>query len=546
IPEERKKEVDEFIKETMNASKIDRTAEGGEKKGIFTGVYAINPVNNKEVPVWLANFVLADYGTGAIMSVPAHDHRDFAFAQKYGIEIVQVIKPENDEEDTEAAFTSDGIMQNSGEYDGLKSDDAKKRIIAWLEDKGIGKGTINYRLRDWGISRQRYWGTPIPMIYCDKCGIVPLEEEKLPHLLPTNINLDPSGKSPLKTTNEFKKTICPKCGLDAEFETDTMDTFVCSSWYFLRYVDPKNSKVPFDSSIANDWLPVNQYIGGVEHAVMHLLYARFFTKVMKDLGYIDFNEPFKALLTQGMVIKDGAKMSKSKGNVVDPNSIMQKYGADAVRMFILFAAPPEKELEWNDNAIDGVARFLNRVWRLVYRYVEYGKQYGPAEGGDKPDLNFLKNKTIKKVTEDVEQRFNFNTAISALMEMSNELNQVQDFGKVNQKDLDSSIEALIVLLSPFAPYMAQEMWQCIGKETVLFNTSWPDYDEAALVKTTMTLVVQINGKLRGEFETDIETSKEEILEMAKKVERALPYLEGKTIRKEIYVPKKLVNIVVSD
>ncbi len=547
IPEKQKEEVERFIEKMRNSSDIERTAEGGEKEGVFTGLYAINPLNGKKLPLWLANFVLAGYGTGAIMSVPAHDERDYEFAKKYQLEITPVVVPEKGMPE-DAPWTGEGKLQNSGEFNQLSSEEGRKKIIQSLEEKKIGNASVNYRLRDWGVSRQRYWGTPIPMVQCETCGLVPVKEENLPVVLPTHLNIDPSGQSPLKKDAGFIETTCPVCGGKATRETDTLDTFVCSSWYFLRYVDPHNNDAPFDSETANSWLPVDQYIGGIEHAVLHLLYARFFTKVLNDTGAIRFREPFSSLLTQGMVILDGAKMSKSKGNVVDPQQMIERFGADTVRLFILFASPPEKELEWNDSAVEGLHRFINRVWRFMQRYRSFLTEGFDAESHDgkkKLDLRHLTHKTLKKVTEDVAERYNFNTALSALMEMMNALTALADLQKVSANDLAEAVETYLMMLSPFAPFVTEELWNQLGKEGHLLNCLWKKYDPAALVETTMTLAVQVNGKLRGEFQAAQDATKETILKEAKRVEKVIPHLEGKTVRKEIYVPKKLVNFVVS-
>ncbi len=548
IPEGYREAVTAFREKMLKSSDIERTAEGGEKEGVFTGLYAVNPVNGEKIPLWLANFVLAGYGTGAIMSVPAHDERDFEFAGKYQLTVLPVIQPEKETSGEERAYSGEGVLINSGAFSGLSSREGRKKIIAWLEEEKKGKASVNYRLRDWGVSRQRYWGTPIPMVHCAKCGIVPVKEDDLPVLLPVHLNLDASGQSPLKRDRDFIETSCPECGGEAERETDTLDTFVCSSWYFLRYVDPHNSEQAFNSSLADRWLPVDQYIGGIEHAVLHLLYARFFTKVLNDSGAISFREPFSSLLTQGMVILDGAKMSKSKGNVVDPQEMIERFGADTVRLFILFAAPPEKELEWNPSAVEGLHRFINRVWRFVQRYLHFVKEGKDAEshsGKDLPDLRHITHKTLKKVTEDIAERYNFNTALSALMEMMNQLTALCDLGKVSRKELDEAVELYLLMLSPFAPFITEELWSQLGKEESLLSRSWAVYDPSALVEATMTLAIQVNGKRRGEFSIATDATKEDILSAAKGVEKVIPHLEGKNIRKEIYVPNKLINFVVN-
>ncbi len=539
-----------FCQRIMGEDKAARTDENQEKEGIFTGAYAVNPLNNEKVPVWIGNFVLMDYGTGAIMSVPAHDQRDFEFAKKYGLPLRVVIQDREGSLDAGtmgSAYVEDGIMADSGQFDGLANTAAKDRIAEFIEKSAIGKRTVNWRLRDWGISRQRYWGTPIPIIYCERCGTVPVPEKDLPVILPTNVELTGKGLSPLAESTSFRDTTCPKCGGNARRETDTMDTFVDSSWYFLRYCSPKFDKAPFDKKAAGYWMSVDQYIGGIEHAVLHLLYARFFTKVIRDLGLFDGDEPFQNLLTQGMVIKDGAKMSKSKGNVVDPDFIISKYGADTARLFSLFAAPPERDLEWNDQGVDGAYRFLHRVWAVAYKYHGQIRTVQPAGSEAKGDPLYRKTHlTIKKVTEDIEREFHFNTAIAALMEMVNELYDFTAKGVSGDKlpVLRSAIEALILLIAPFAPHVAEELWESLGNTTSVANTAWPSFDAGALVATEVTVVVQVNGKVRSKLTLPAGLPDKDIEAAALAEGKVREHLAGKTPKKVIVVQGKLVNIVV--
>lgn len=539
-----------FCQRVMREDKAERTDESREKEGIFTGTFAVNPLNNEKVPVWIGNFVLMDYGTGAIMSVPSHDQRDFEFAKKYGLPIRVVIQ--NAERDLDAAamrqaYVGEGPMVNSGPFDGTPNVPGKEKVAEYVERKGHGRRTVNWRLRDWGISRQRYWGTPIPIIYCERCGTVPVPEKDLPVILPTNVELTGKGLSPLAESASFRDTICPKCGGSARRETDTMDTFVDSSWYFLRYCSPKHAEAPFDKKAAGYWMSVDQYIGGIEHAVLHLLYARFFTKVIRDLGLFDGDEPFLNLLTQGMVIKDGAKMSKSKGNVVDPDFIISKYGADTARLFSLFAAPPERDLEWNDQGVDGAYRFLHRVWAVVYKYHGRIRTVPPAgrEATGEP-LYRKTHFTIKKVTEDIEREFHFNTAIAALMELVNELYDFTAQGVSDDKlpVLRFAIEALILLIAPFAPHVAEELWESLGNTTGVAGTAWPSFDAGALVATEVTVVVQVNGKVRGKLTLPAGLSDQDIEAAALAEGKVREHLAGRTPKKVIVVQGKLVNVVV--
>ncbi|WP_432408933.1 leucine--tRNA ligase [Wukongibacter sp. M2B1] len=543
--------VEKFINKLGRMTEIERTASNVEKEGIFIGKYAINPLNDKKIPIYIANYVLMDYGTGAVMAVPAHDERDFEFAKKYDIDIIPVIKPSDLEkvEELELPYTEPGVMANSGEFNGLKNTECANKINELIEEKGYGKKTINYRLRDWLISRQRYWGTPIPVVYCDKCGVVAVPEEDLPVTLPTDVVFSGQGESPLTTSESFKNAPCPKCGAMAKRETDTMDTFVDSSWYFLRYTDARNESKVFDKEKASYWMDVDQYIGGVEHAILHLLYARFFTKVLHDIGLSPVDEPFKNLLTQGMVLKDGAKMSKSKGNVVSPEEIISKYGADTARLFILFAAPPERDLEWSDTGVEGSYRFLNRVWRLVCELEEYiSLGYGTIDinGKEDKELNFVLNNTIKKVTEDISGRFNFNTAISAIMQLVNETYKYKEIDreKINRPLITKTLETILVLLSPFAPHMTEELWSMLGNEESVHAEKWPNYDSKAIVKDEVEIVIQINGKVRDKSLVSKGMSKDELEKTALDNDRIKSFIEGKNIVKVICVPGKLVNIVV--
>ena len=544
----------DFRKRAEHMSEIDRTAADGEKEGLFLGRYAINPMNGQRVPLYIANYVLMDYGTGAVMGVPAHDQRDFEFATKYNLPIIPVIKPKDyeiDIENLDRAFEAEGIMINSGPFDGLDNKEGIAKIIEYMEEKGIGESKVNYRLRDWLISRQRYWGAPIPIIYCDKCGIVPVPEEDLPVMLPTDVKFTGKGNSPLSTSESFVNTTCPECGAAAKREVDTMDTFVCSSFYFLRYTDPKNNEHPFEMEKTKYWMPVDQYVGGVEHAILHLLYARFFTKALYDLGLSPVEEPFANLLTQGMVLKDGHKMSKSLGNTVSPEEIIEKYGADTARLFILFAAPPERDLEWSDQGVEGSYRFLNRVWRLVAECMEEIVLDGAVDknelSSEDKELRFALHNTIKRVTNDISQRFNFNTAVSAIMELVNAIYNYREKcknGKLNNAVLSEAIINMLIMLAPFCPHITSELWELIGREDSIHDQKWPQWDEEALVKDEIEIVVQVNGKLRDRLMVSTEATKDEIEKAALGLERIQEFIAGKDIVKVIVVPKRLVNIVV--
>ncbi|CEJ72579.1 leucyl-tRNA ligase [[Clostridium] sordellii] len=530
---EYEEEVAKFIAKMHTMTEIERTSSDLEKEGMFIGKHVINPLNGEKVELWIANYVLVDYGTGAVMAVPAHDERDGEFASKYNLNAIEVINEDN-------------IMINSGEFDGMEASKAFDAIIAKLEEMKIGKKTVNYRLRDWLLSRQRYWGCPIPVVYCDECGLVPEKKENLPVLLPTDIEFTGKGESPLTTSKEFMNATCPCCGKPARREVDTMDTFVDSSWYFLRYIDAQNMKEPFAKDVVDKWMPVDQYIGGVEHAIMHLLYARFFVKAFNEMGMVDFKEPFKNLLTQGMVLKDGSKMSKSKGNVVSPLEIIDEYGADTARLFVLFAAPPERDLEWSDQGVEGCFRFLNRVYRLVDELADITKSEATLGELTKEDkaMRFTINATLKKVTEDLNEKFGFNTAISALMELINEMYKYKELENRNDAVIKEAIETIVTILAPFAPHIGEELWTMIGKDGSIFDISWPSYDESALVKDEVEVVVQVNGKVRGKLSVASNISREEMQEAAMNDEKIKTLVEGKTIVKVIAVPKKLVNIVV--
>lgn len=541
-----------FIKKVQAQSEIVRSATDTEKEGVFTGAYVINPLTEEKIPLYLANYVFLDYGTGIVMGVPAHDQRDFDFAKKYHLPIRIVIQPEGQKvkaEEMTEAFAAEGIMENSGKFNGLNNQEALKKIIDYIEEKGIGERKVNFRLRDWLISRQRYWGAPIPIVYCEKCGTVAIPESELPVLLPENVQFTGQGKSPLSECPEFVETICPQCGGPAKRETDTMDTFVCSSWYFLRYCDPHNTEMPFAKEKVDYWMNVDQYIGGVEHAILHLLYARFFTKALHDFGYVSCDEPFANLLTQGMVLKDGSKMSKSVGNVVSPEEIVGKYGADTARLFILFAAPPERDLDWNDTAVEGAYRFLNRVWRAVEDLCEYVNPEALNKQNltdDEKKLRFAVHASIKKVTEDCE-RFSFNTAISSIMEMVNALYAYKEKLSKEQYNgalLKETLDTLVILLSPFVPHIAFEMWGILGHTDDLSVVSWPKADQEALVVDSVEVVLQINGKIRDKIMISPDATPDHMKELALQSKRVQELIAGKEVVKCIAVPKKLINFVV--
>jgi leucyl-tRNA synthetase len=547
---DKEEQVKEFLDKLHHMTDIERTATTLEKEGIFIGKYAVNPMNGKEVPVYIANYVLMDYGTGAIMAVPAHDQRDFDFARKYNLEIIPVVgsdDPDMDLNNLDHAFVAEGKLLNSGEFDGMDNKEAIVKIIEFLEENNIGKESINYRLRDWLISRQRYWGTPIPMINCPTCGWVPEKEENLPVLLPTDVEFTGKGESPLSTSKTFGETVCPVCGGPAHRELDTMDTFLDSSWYFLRYTDPTNAEKAWDFEKQKYWMGVDQYIGGVEHAILHLMYSRFFQMALYDLGHVSTDEPFINLLTQGMVIKDGKKMSKSIGNVVSPDEIIQKYGADTARLFILFAAPPEKELDWSDAGVEGSFRFLNRVHRLVHELTDsigLAPETYILETQEDKDLAYVMNATIKKVSEDVGGRFNFNTAISSIMELVNEMYKYKEGEDINLGLLKVAVKNLVLILSPFTPHICEEMWQHLGNQESVYKSSWPQYDAAAMIKDTVEIVIQVNGKLKDKLNITNNLDKSTFEKVAMEDPKVMAILEGKEIIKVVVVPNKLINIVV--
>lgn len=525
--------LNEFIIKMHAMTQIERESLDLEKEGAYIGKDVINPLTNKSMPIWIANYVLADYGTGAVMGVAAHDDRDNDFATKYNLEIVPVID-END------------IMINSDEFNGMNKDEAFDSIIEKLERLGRGNKTTNYRLRDWLISRQRYWGCPIPVVYCDDCGIVPVPESDLPVLLPTDVEFTGKGESPLTTSESFKNCACPKCGKMGRREVDTMDTFVDSSWYFMRYVDNKNEEEAFDTDLVNNWLPVDQYIGGVEHAILHLLYARWFTKAFNKMGWTNCTEPFENLLTQGMVLMDGSKMSKSKGNTVSPIEIIDEYGADTARLFILFAAPPERDLDWSEQGVEGCFKFLNRVYRLVDELAEFTKsdsELGEVSKEDK-DMRAKIHSTLKKVTDDLSKKFGFNTAIAALMELINDLYKYKELDNKNSVIVKEALETVVIILSPFAPHLGEELWSMIGKEGSIFDIAWPKYDEDALVMDEIEIVVQVNGKVRSKIVVPTDISPEEMKSMSMNDEKIKEFIGDGEVLKVIAIPGKLVNIVI--
>lgn len=545
--------LERFIEECSHVSTAEADMETMEKKGVDTGIRVKHPITGDVVPVWAANFVLMGYGTGAVMSVPAHDQRDYEFAKAYDLPIKAVIAPSADEmaDVSEAAFTEKGILVNSGQFDGLKSKQALHEMAKVLAekkigDKSLGEKQTNYRLRDWGISRQRYWGCPIPVIYCPACGALPVPEDQLPVRLPEDVVPDGSG-SPLAKMDSFKNCDCPQCGGPAKRETDTFDTFFESSWYHARYTSKDNDKAMLDER-ADYWAPVDQYIGGIEHAILHLLYARFFHKLMRDQGLVKSDEPFKNLLTQGMVLLDGTKMSKSKGNTVDPQGLIEKFGADTVRLFIMFAAPPEQSLEWSDKGVEGAYRFLNRVWRQVHTHVEAGlvASANTSEGLSKEAkaLRLKVHETLQKVTDDMGRRQTFNTAIAACMELMNEVSKFDEDSDTARGVMQEALEIVVLMLSPMAPHMSQSLWNTLGHQASVVDIQWPVVDESALVKSEIELMVQVNGKLRGKIEVAVDADKDSILAAAKADDAVLKFIDGKEIVKEIVVPGRLVNLVV--
>jgi leucyl-tRNA synthetase len=584
-----------FVNRVRVQSEIDRTSNEAEKVGVFTGAHAVHPLTGERLPIWVANYVLPEYGTGAVMGVPAHDQRDLEFARKYRLPVRVVIQPLGQDLDAATmveAYSEPGLMTASGEFDGIDSEVAKLRIIQLLAERGKGREQVNYRLRDWLISRQRYWGAPIPIVYCDKCGIVPVPEADLPVLLPLDVAFEPTGESPLLKAKDFLNTRCPQCGGPARRETDTMDTFVCSSWYYLRYCDPRDGEHAFARDKVDYWMPVDQYIGGVEHAILHLLYSRFFMKVLCDLGLAPVDEPFTNLLTQGMVLKDGAKMSKSKGNVVSPEEIIEHYGADTARLFILFAAPPERDLDWSDQGVEGAYRFINRVWRLYQSSVvsrqSSGKDgIGEAKADQNPtsdvrspmteaerQLRYATHRTILKVTEDVSIRFNFNTAVSAIMELVNSIYDYVNWAESQKseqegiggarppgrapanKDLSTqhsalstpilheSLVNLAMLLAPFTPHLAEELWEMLGEAGSIHQQRWPEHDPAALLVDEIEIVVQVNGRVRDHLNVPAGIGQVEMEQAVLAQQRVQDLLRGKELVRSVCVPGKLVNFVV--
>ncbi|MGF6906947.1 leucine--tRNA ligase [Fusobacterium sp. PH5-44] len=584
-------DIKDEIMNLRNTDIIERSAEGKEKHGIFTGWHVKNPLTNEEVQLWIADYVLMNYGTGAVMAVPAHDVRDFAFAKKYNLPIRVVINPKKEELNPDTmteAFTEIGFMTNSGKFNGMNSREALNEIAMYVEQEGKGTRTIKYRLKDWGVSRQRYWGTPIPALYCSNCGIVMEKDENLPVILPDDVSFDGKG-NPLETSDSYKHAICHQCGGPARRDTDTMDTFVDSSWYFLRYCDPKNENLPFSKEIVDGWVPVDQYIGGVEHAVMHLLYARFFSKVLRDLGLLSSNEPFKRLLTQGMVlgpsyfskcenryiypidvVRKGEKaflketdeelivkmekMGKSKNNGVDPEEMVIQFGADATRLFIMFAAPPEKELEWNENGLVGAARFLSRVWRITMEnkeYIDFASIDTSNISGKDKELFIKLHQTIKKVTDSIEDNYHFNTAIAAMMELVNELQTFktnilasETSTSESKKIFGVAIKNLIVMLSPFVPHFSDELWNELGNKGYVFNEEWPIFNEKFTIESKSTIAIQVNGKMRATIVVERGLPKEEVEKIALEIENVKKHIEGKMVVKVIVVPEKIVNIVI--
>ncbi|GJQ60359.1 MAG: leucine--tRNA ligase [Candidatus Scalindua sp. AMX11] len=555
----------QFVSRIKNQNFVERTSEGTEKEGIFTGRYVTNPVNGEKVPLWVANYALMEYGTGAVMGVPAHDQRDFAFARKYDLPVMRVIEPSDSEkrqqtEKVDEAYVEDGIQVNSGQFDGMHNREAIPKIIRFLEEKRYGKGSINYRLRDWLISRQRYWGAPIPIVYCESCGTVPIPEEELPVLLPENVEFKKKGQSPLADVEEFVNTTCPSCKGMAKRETDTMDTFVDSSWYYLRYLSSNDDTQAFDPEVVNKWLPVDQYIGGVEHAILHLLYSRFITKVLSDLGLLGFNEPFKSLFTQGMIVKDGAKMSKSKGNVVNPDFIIEKYGTDTQRLYTLFMAPPQRDAEWNDRGIIGAFRFLNKLWKNVVALQTEFNNIPRREithdlfSKETKELFRQINITIKKVTEDIEESWHFNTAVASIMELLTVVTnftegqggrKFEDENGINDFNvLRHALETIVKILAPFVPHISEELWVICGNEPGIFSVSWPLYNKDVLEAEQVEMAVQINGKVRSRVTVESEISEDVLKMRIMKEERICELLDGKEVLKIIIIPKKIVNIVI--
>lgn len=542
--------VMDFVERTRNMNKSLRVSGDQAKQGVFTGQTAINPVNGQEIPIWIADYVLMDYGTGAIMAVPTHDQRDFLFAKEHHLSLRIVIQdsdnPNMQESQMSAAYEKDGILMHSQQFDGLDNQEAKQKIAQWMEKNSMGVVTVYWRLRDWLISRQRYWGTPIPIIYCPTCGVVAVPEKDLPVKLPEHVKITGEGGSPLLQVKDFVNVKCPQCQADARRETDTMATFFDSSWYFLRFCSPRDSGQVFDVKEAAYWMPVDQYIGGIEHAILHLLYSRFFTKFLKDLALVDVDEPFDRLLTQGMVLKDGEVMSKSRGNTVDPDSVISRYGADTLRLFILFAAPPEDQLEWNDSAIDGAWKFLGRVWNLVDRNFK-SVELTPAQMMDRQDKDLERERhaVIKKVTEALSDGFKFNVAISQLMILTNRLERFEIKTDNKQVLFNQALTTLIILLAPIAPHMCEELWEMMGHvDTSVVKAPWPTFNEEALKQDTVTMVVQVNGKIRSKYDVETDAGEDKLRALIAADEKLKMYLENKQMKKFIVIPNKLISIVV--
>ncbi len=545
VTPERSAEVEDYIERSRYQTEIERLSADREKEGVFLGSYVTNLLSGDRVPIWTSDYVLMSYGTGAVMGVPAHDERDFAFARKYDLPIPVVIAPPDwqGEELTEA-YTEPGRMVNSGQFDGLPSEQGIAAICDYLEERGWGRRAVSYRLRDWLISRQRYWGAPIPIIYCGRCGVVPVPESDLPVLLPDNAEFKPTGESPLKYCSEFVNTTCPRCSAPARRETDTMDTFMCSSWYFLRYASPHYETAPFDPDKLKYWLPVDLYTGGAEHAVMHLFYARFFIKALRDMGLVSFDEPFRRLFNQGVIIVEKQKMSKSRGNVITPDEYVAELGADAVRAYLMFVAPWEQGGEWDDSGLSGISRWLNRLWNLVLDGYNPGESVGKeAKAEAERNLARTSHQTIRKVTGDFE-RMRFNVMISALMEFTNYLSKVKEAGSVAATTWEEAMKTLLLLLAPTAPHLTEELWQRLGYEYSIHSKHWPEWDEVLARDEEVTLVVQVNGKLRDRITVPVSITEAEAKQLASESQRVRAYLEGKELIKVIYVPKRLVNLVV--
>lgn len=552
-----KKDVESFIGETLKRTLVDRFSEATEKSGVFTGRYAINPFSEQKIPIWVANFVLMEYGTGAIMAVPAHDQRDFEFAKNHSIAIVEVVREDckaQAEKVIAQAFEEDGTLTRSGAFSGLKSAEARVKMTEFARDKGFGDFEISYRIKDWGISRQRLWGTPIPIIYCHDCGVVPVPEKDLPVLLPDQVTMESSGGSPLEKVQDFVNAPCPQCGKEGRRETDTMDTFFDSSWYFYRYCDPKNQEAPFSREVVDYWFPIDLYIGGIEHAIMHLIYCRFFSMFLRDIGLAKSGEPVERLFTQGMVVRDGAKMSKSKGNVVDPNDMVEQFGADTTRLFSLFASPPEKDLEWNEKGVEGCFRFLARIWRFLAKFEHRVTALKPDFSeiivtGEALNLRRKTHQTIQKVSDDIDRRMNLNTAIAAIMELVNELYKFferEEVDEIKRQCIKEALDQVSLLLAPFAPHFAEEVWNILGNRGMVKDQQWPKADQRLLKKDDMLIVIQVNGKLRGKISISRNTTEEEVFEAALKEKKLKSFLEDKNIIRRIYVPEKLLNLVVKE